>query len=132
MALSLHIDPAAALPIWRQIEEGVLHAVSTGAITPREAVPSVRDMALRLRVNPATVAKAYQRLVDAGVLEVRRGEGTFVAERPSALSDRQVARRLEEGATRFASLGQSLGATRGDAIDSLREAWQEIDKERER
>lgn len=132
MALSFHIDPAAALPIWRQIEEGVLHAVSTGAAAPGDAVPSVRDMALRLRVNPATVAKAYLRLVDAGVLETRRGEGTFVAAAPPALSDGQMARRLAEGATRFASVGQSLGANRTQAIEALREAWQKIDKERER
>ena len=132
MTLSFHVDPAAALPIWRQIEEGVLHAVATGAAGPGDAVPSVRDMALRLRVNPATVAKAYQRLVDAGVLETRRGEGTFVAAAPPALSDGQVARRLAEGATRFASVGQSLGANRTQAIEALREAWQKIDKERER
>ncbi len=132
MPLALHVDPSAALPIWRQIEEGVLHAVATGAVGAHEAVPSVRDMALRLRVNPATVAKAYQRLVDAGVLEVRRGEGTFVAAAPPAMSDGQVARRLGEGAIRFASLGRGLGANRGEAIDALREAWNQIDKERER
>jgi GntR family transcriptional regulator len=132
MTFALHVDPAAALPIWRQIEEGVLHAVATGAAAPRDAVPSVRDLALRLRVNPATVAKAYQRLVDAGVLEVRRGEGTFVAAAPPAMSDGQMARRLQAGAVRLASLARSLGATRGEAIDALREAWNEIDKERER
>jgi GntR family transcriptional regulator len=132
MPLNVHIDPSAALPIWRQIEEGVLHAVAIGAMAAGDAVPSVRDMALRLRVNPATVAKAYQQLVEAGVLEVRRGEGTFVAARPPGMGEGQVARRLDEGATRFASLGRSLGATRGEAIEALRGAWQEIDKERER
>ena len=131
MTLSLHVDPSAALPIWRQIEEGVLTAVGTGALAARQPVPSVRELALRLRVNPATVAKAYQHLVDAGVLEVRRGEGTFVAETSPAWNDGQQARRLAEGARRFAGVGIGLRATRGEAVEALREAWNTIDKERQ-
>src|SRR5262245_21250174 len=119
MPLALHIDPSAPLPIWRQIEEGVLHAVATGSVAAREGVPSVRELALRLRINPATVAKAYQRLVEAGVLEVRRGEGTFVAPTPPAWGDGQRERKLVEGATRFAGLGVSLGASSTEAIDAL-------------
>ena len=81
--------------------------------------------------DPATVAKAYRRLVEAGVLEVRRGEGTFVAPAPPAWGDGQRERKLVEGATRFAGLGASLGASRTEAIDALREAWNEIDEERQ-
>ncbi|HEY0787917.1 MAG TPA: GntR family transcriptional regulator, partial [Thermoanaerobaculia bacterium] len=73
----LQINPTDSVPIWKQIEEEVRRLVALGAFKPGTAVPSVRELAQRLRINPATVAKAYQRLTDAGVLAVRRGEGTF-------------------------------------------------------
>ena len=80
MREALRVDPGDAVPIWRQIEEGLRRMVASRALPPGSPVPSVRDMARELRVNPATVSKAYQRLVDAGILAVKRGEGTFVAE----------------------------------------------------
>ena len=86
MTRAIDVDPADAVPIWRQIEDGVRRLVACGGMRPGEAVPSVRDLARDLRVNPATVAKAYQRLTDEGLLEVRRGEGTFVAAAPSSSS----------------------------------------------
>ena len=89
--------PHAPAPIWSQIEEGVRHLVASGALRPGDAVPSVRDLARELRINPNTVAKAYQRLVDAGILETRRGEGTFVAERPPAMPAGEKARRAAGG-----------------------------------
>ena len=84
MSRSLTVDPGDAAPIWRQIEQGVRRLVASGALRPGSPVPSVRELSLELRVNPATVAKAYQRLTQAGVLAMRRGEGTFVADSPPA------------------------------------------------
>ena len=78
----LHIDPSDSVPIWKQIEEGVLHLIATGALGPGDPVASVRELARQLRVNPLTVSKAYRRLADRGVLTVKRGEGTFVADNP--------------------------------------------------
>ena len=83
-------------------------------------MPSVRDLARAERINPNTVAKAYQRLVEAGVLETRRGEGTFVAERPPSIPAAERTRALREGATRYASLAVDLGATRGEAASGAR------------
>jgi GntR family transcriptional regulator len=54
----LRIDPSDATPIWSQIEEGLRRLVASGALGPGAVVPSVRDLARELRVNPATVAKA--------------------------------------------------------------------------
>jgi GntR family transcriptional regulator len=67
----------------------VRHLVASGALRPGDPLPSVRDLAREQRINPNTVAKAYQRLAEAGVLESRRGEGTFVAERPPAMPQAQ-------------------------------------------
>ena len=120
---SLRIDPSSATPIWSQIEDGIRRLVASGALEPGAAVPSVRDLAKDLRINPATVAKAYQRLTDAGVLTVRRGDGTYVADAPPAMSRSERARILREAAGRFADLASTLGVPREEAEDALRAAW---------
>lgn len=119
----LKVDATLPVPIWSQIEDGVRYLVASGALRPGDALPSVRDPAREQRINPNTVAKAYQRLVDAGVLETRRGEGTFVAERPPALPAGEKERVLREAASRYASLASTVGATRAEALGALQQAW---------
>jgi GntR family transcriptional regulator len=119
----LRIDPTDATPIWSQIEEGLRRLVASGALAPGAAVPSVRDLARELRINPATVAKAYQRLTEAGVLTVRRGDGTYVAEKPPAMGKTERTRLLREAAVRFASLAATLGVSPEEAIDAVEAAW---------
>lgn len=126
MSLGLRIDTSDPRPIWRQIEEGVTNQVASGALAAGDAVPSVRDLARELRVNPATVAKAYQRLSDAGLLETRRGDGTYVAEAPPELTRRQRRERMVEAARRLAAVAAALGADRAEAAAALDEAWKEV------
>jgi GntR family transcriptional regulator len=122
-ATRIRVDPALPTPIWSQIEESVRHLVASGALRPGDALPSVRDLAREQRINPNTAAKAYQRLAEAGLLEARRGEGTFVAERPPAMPPAERARVLREGATRLATLAVNLGATQAEAVSALQSAW---------
>lgn len=119
----LRIDPGDAVPIWKQIEDGIRRLVASGALPPGGAVPSVRDLARELRVNPMTVSKAYQRLGDTGVLEVRRGEGTFVASAPPSLPRGERARTLRDAAARYAALAVTLGVSADEAARELRGAW---------
>jgi len=125
----VRVDPTLPTPIWSQIEEGVRHLVASGGLRPRDALPSVRDLARELRINPNTVAKAYQRLVEAGILETRRGEGTFVAEHPPAMAPGEKARLLREGATRLVTLAVNVGATRAEVQSALQSAWLEGEPE---
>lgn len=119
MAPTLRIDTRDPRPIWRQIEEGITRWVATGTLVAGAAVPSVRDMARELRVNPATVSKAYQRLVDGGLLETRRGEGTFVCEGPPELTRAERRQQLVEAATHLAAVAAALGATRAESVAAL-------------
>jgi GntR family transcriptional regulator len=123
----IRVNPALPVPIWSQIEDGVRHLVASGALSPGAPLPSVRDLAREQRINPNTVAKAYQRLAEAGVVETRRGEGTFVAERPPALASGERSRTLREGALRYASLAVNLGASRSEASSLLADAWPDGD-----
>ncbi len=116
---SLSVDPSDAVPLWKQVEENVRRLVASGALRPGAAVPSVRDLARDLSINPATVAKGYQRLVDAGILAVKRGEGTFVADKPPVPSRGEREKELEGGALRYASLAVTLGAANEEAVEQV-------------
>ena len=126
----LRVDTASPVPIWNQIEEGVRRAVATGALATGAPVPSVRELARELRVNPATVSKAYQRLAEQGVLEVRRGDGTYVSDAPPALSTAGRRRLLADAAVGYASLATSLGLGVDDAREELQKAWSAIERRR--
>ena len=128
MRALLQVDPASAVPIWKQIEAGMRRQLAAGALAPGAPAPSVRDLARDLRVNPATVAKAYQGLVEAGLLEVRRGEGTFV--RGDGLTrDADRRRLLAEEAGRLATLGRALGVALDEAQGALAAAWTELENQ---
>jgi GntR family transcriptional regulator len=75
-----HIDPRSPTPIYAQIANRLRVAIATGQLQPATALPSVRQLAAQLRVNPATVVQAYRHLEVEGFVEMRQGAGTFVRE----------------------------------------------------
>jgi GntR family transcriptional regulator len=100
-------------------------------LAPGSVVPSVRELAKALRVNPATVSKAYRRLTDTGLLAVRRGEGTFVGELDT--NELAEARRLllHDGAATFIRVAASVGASREEATGAVSESWESAQAEGE-
>ena len=74
----IRVDPTSDCPIYQQIVTQVTYAVAAGTLTPGQPVPSVRELATRVLVNPNTVARAYRELQSADTLEQRRGVGLFV------------------------------------------------------
>lgn len=119
----LRIDPSDSIPIWKQIEEGVLNLIATGALRPDDPVSSVRELAKELRVNPLTVSKAYRRLADNGVLTVRRGEGTFVASEPPTMDEEEREGKLLDAALRYANQARNLSADEDESVRAVRDAW---------
>ena len=117
------INPSDAAPIWRQIEEGIRRMITLGTLEPGGAVPSVRDLAKSVRVNPNTVARAYQHLIDAGVLTVKRGEGTYVADSPTQPKRSERNEMLRDAATRLAGVAIALGASLDDATAELETSY---------
>ena len=103
--MHIHLEPTDGRPIYQQIVDEVRRAVALGTVELDEALPSVRALAVELRVNPNTVQQAYRELERAGVVYSRRGQGTFVlpaaaeGERDSLLRD--VAARALADARRY-------------------------------
>ncbi len=122
----LRIDPTDSVPIWKQIEEGVERLIATGILGPNDAVASVRELSRELRVNPMTVSKAYRRLADAGVLIVRRGEGTYVASQPPRMASEERRRQLLVSARRFVALAKTLNGDRQESLEVLSQAWDDM------
>lgn len=72
------LDPKSPVPLYDQIAVRLKAAVATGELTPGDALPSVRILAAKLRINPATVVQAYRALETEGFVEMRQGAGTYV------------------------------------------------------
>jgi len=111
-------------PIWKQIEDRLHLLVASGRLSAGNAVPSVRQSARQMGVNPATVAKAHQRLGAARILEVRRGEGTFVRELPASRVASMRLEILSAAAEAFVHRASMLGFDDDDAHQQLAEAWE--------
>ncbi len=123
----LQITTGAGAPIYRQIVEQVRLAAATGTLSPGQAMPSVRGLAERLRINFNTVAKAYAELVRDGVLESRQGKGFFVAPRRQVYSRAERLRRLRHALDGFLHEAVFLDFSAGEIRAAVDEKLAELD-----
>ena len=75
----IRIDTTSSIPVYAQIVDQIKRAIASGALRNGESLPSLRETAVKLRVNPLTVSKAYKQLEIEGLIETRHGLGSFVA-----------------------------------------------------
>ncbi len=116
----LTIDPRDKTPIYAQIEHGLRAAIATGRLGLGEQLPTVRRLAVELQVNANTVARVYADLEESGVLETRRGVGSFVAVgRDRARPAGERARRLNAFVTRALADANRAGFTVDELIGGL-------------
>ena len=90
------VDPGSSEPLFQQIVNRVKQAVALGRLRPGDRLPSVRELARELVINPNTIARAFRELEGEGVTLSRRGSGTFVAERKVVLKADERRRRLRD------------------------------------
>ena len=115
------LDTSDATPIYAQVERSLRAAISAGRLKPGDQLPTVRELAVELKVNANTIARVYSELERAGVFETRRGVGTFVlANRAEARPASEHARRLRAYATRVLSDADAHGFTADEVIGALR------------
>lgn len=115
------IDTQSGVPIYQQVEGQIRRMIAAGTLPPGERLPTVRELASALLVNPNTVAKAYQNLEREGVVETRRGLGTFACEPSLRLTPTE---RQDTVAAHF-DRALAEAETMGVAPDDVHSLWQE-------
>ena len=114
------IDPRDSTPIYAQLDRGLRAAIASGRLSPGDQLPTVRQLAVDLRVNANTVARVYADLERAGILETRRGVGSFI--RASAAEARppdEHQRRLRAFVTRVLADASTAGFTPGELVEVI-------------
>jgi GntR family transcriptional regulator len=116
-----HIDTKHPTPLYHQLERSIKFAIATGKLRIGEQLPTVRQLAVDLKINANTVAKVYAELERLGVLETRRGVGTFVQEHAAdaALNRRDRERHLRELSDHFIAETHSRGFSLDEVIEHL-------------
>ena len=107
-----HLNPRSPIPLYEQIANRVRLAVASGQLRPAAALPSVRQLATELRVNPATVVQAYRDLEGEGFVEMRQGAGTFVREVAPQARARERARQAAALVRELLAQAARLGVSR--------------------
>lgn len=114
-------------PIHVQLEEQIHLAIHTGQLSPGSRLPTVRALAVELKVNANTVARVYRDLQDKGYLVLERGVGTFVApELPESPLARTDLRKVRSKTKHLVSLCQKIGLSLGELNQLTEELWKEL------
>jgi GntR family transcriptional regulator len=123
--LAISIDPKSGVPLYRQIIESVKFGIARGDLTPGDKLPTVRQLAVDLEVNPNTVIRAYRELELGGVLDTQQGSGTFVTgERPEidALERRRM---LDQILTELLARASGYGFSLDEVLEGLSQLREE-------
>lgn len=124
----VRVHPASGVPIYLQIEQQVKQAVAAGVLKHDDALPPVRRLAVEIRVNPNTVARAYQNLERDGVIRTVQGGGCYVNGQAPGLLESEKARRLRPLATQLAVEALQLRFEREAAVELLEAAFTELEQ----
>ena len=107
----MHIDPAGHVPIYLQIADAVRAALAAGVYRPGDVLPSLRNMATEIHVNPNTVQRAYDELEREGLIYSQRGKGLFVAEQAIAYAQSRTGDGIRRAFDEAIRAGQTSGMT---------------------
>src|SRR4051812_24238966 len=120
MSQIFSLSPSHPMPLYAQLTRAIRFAIATGRLQIGEQLPTVRQLAVELRVNANTVAKVYAELERSGILETRRGVGTFVSARHSTADHRdEHEKHLTELVDRFVEEAGAMGFSVADLLNQL-------------
>src|SRR5262252_8664708 len=120
-AFAFHLDPHSGVPVYRQLIDQVMGGVAAGSLSGGDQLPTVRQLAVDLSINPNTVIRAYRELEIRGILETHQGTGTFISTQKVKRDDVERQRRLNQLVSEFVARVGSAGFTLEDALGALHE-----------
>lgn len=124
------LDPHSGVPVYRQIMDQVTGGIASGALAGGDQLPTVRQLAVDLQVNPNTVIRAYRELEIRGVLETLQGTGTFISHQKVERDDAERQRRLNQLAGECAARAGAEGFTLAELVERLSDLQPDTGKKR--
>ncbi len=117
--MRFRLDLQSGVPAYRQIIDQVQGGLASGALAVGDQLPTVRQLAVDLAINPNTVLRAYRELEIRGVLDTQQGTGTFIADRKIVQDETERGRKLDQLVTEFVARAGAGGFTVQDLISRL-------------
>jgi GntR family transcriptional regulator len=115
-AVSFSLDQENGVPIYRQIIQQIEYAILSGRMKPGDRLPTIRSLAVELKTNPNTIAKAYGELEIRGILATQVGNGTYISDKKPAPEEDDLNRKIREVCGRFMQELKALGVEKQDLI----------------
>jgi len=119
------LDLASGVPVYRQLIDQVTGGVAAGSLAPGDQLPTVRQVAVDLAINPNTVVRAYRELEIRGVLETQQGTGTFISHQKVKRDDGERRRQLDQLVRDFVARAGAAGFTIQDLLEQLEDRQSE-------
>jgi GntR family transcriptional regulator len=116
---AFRLDAHSGVPVYRQLIDQVQGAIAMGSLRSGDQLPTVRQVAVELEINPNTVLRAYREMEIRGLLDTQQGTGTFIAERPTEPPRGERDRQLAQLATELVSRAGASGFTVSDLLSAL-------------
>jgi GntR family transcriptional regulator len=114
------LDPKAGVPFYRQIIDQIKYGIASGRLKAGEQLPTVRALAVELKVNLNTIAKAYKELEIQNVLETQQGTGTFISSITVQITEKERDKKLRDICSEFLTIAHSYGFSADDLIFQLK------------
>jgi GntR family transcriptional regulator len=124
------LDLRSGVPVYRQIIDQVTSGMATGALAPGDQLPTVRQLAVDLSINPNTVIRAYRELEIRGLLQTHQGTGTFISSQEIKPDEAERQRRLHQLVGDFVARAGSAGFTLDEVLEPLQQMQRESARKR--
>jgi GntR family transcriptional regulator len=118
--ITFKLDPKAGVPFYRQIVDQIKYGIAAGKLTVGEQLPTVRALAVELKINLNTVSKAYKELEIQNILETQQGTGTFISKTDIGISPKEKQKKLQDICKEFLTVAYSYGFTAEDLVNHLK------------
>jgi GntR family transcriptional regulator len=118
--IEFKLDPKSGIPFYRQIIDQIRYGIGSGKLQIGEQLPTVRALAVELKVNLNTVSKAYKELEIQSILETQQGTGTFIGSVKMEIPSEERKKKLNEICIEFSNIAASYGFTRDELIENLK------------
>jgi GntR family transcriptional regulator len=129
-SFEFRLDLESGVPVYRQIIDQVMGGMAAGKLAGGHQLPTVRQVAVDLEINPNTVVRAYRELEIRGVLETQQGTGTFISQQKVERDDLERQRQLSQLVGEFVSRAGAAGFSIRDLVEQLHDRQSETQKNR--